>query len=177
MEKKLQAKKLILIYVFTALMIGIDQLTKYIAVYNIDRGHRNTVIKGFFYLTYCENTGAAWSILTGKTVFLAIVSLVSAAVICFILHHATSLPLGFGLGAILAGALGNMIDRFFRGFVVDFLDFDIFGYNFPIFNFADICVVCGCIGLALTVILSGDRKLLLRPKIFGKSKGDKDGNN
>lgn len=176
MEKKLGIKKLIPVYIFTVLMIGIDQLTKYFAAAYIPKGLRNTVIKGFFYFTYCENTGAAWSILTGKTFILGIVSFLAAAVICFLLSQATSAGLAFSMGAILSGALGNMIDRFARGYVIDFLDFDIFTYNFPIFNFADICVVCGCIGLAFVVIFSGNKKLILKPAFLSKGKKDNNEN-
>ena len=175
MEQKLGIKKLVFIYLFTLCLVGVDQLTKYLAASLIERGHRNTLIPGFFYFTYCENTGAAWSIFTGKTILLALVSLLAAAVICFILHHSTTMPLAFSLGLILAGAIGNMIDRFARGYVIDFLDFDIFRYNFPVFNFADMCVVIGCFLLAFVVIFTKNKKLLVRPS-FMRRKSEDGGN-
>ena len=105
------------------------------------------LIPNFFSITYVHNTGAAFSILSGNTFLIIIISLI----ILYLLYLFILKDNKYFICNILlvGGILSNLIDRIFRGYVIDYLDFNIFGYNFPIFNLADICIVIGSILLVL----------------------------
>jgi signal peptidase II len=94
----------------------------------------------------------AWSMLSGQQ---ALLSLVSAAAVCVMIWYLISKKpdrvTTVGIALMIGGAAGNLIDRLFIGAVRDFLDFYIFGYDFPIFNVADSCL---CIGVALIIVWS-----------------------
>jgi signal peptidase II len=101
-----------------------------------------------FYFTYVQNTGAAFGIFQDGTLPLGILSaVVSAAIIVYLVTRGRTMPLvqRYALSSILAGAIGNMIDRFRLGYVIDFIHFNIPGFSFPVFNVADSCVVIGAI--------------------------------
>lgn len=175
MKEHISIKKLIMIYGMAALMVTADQITKYVVSHHLTHGQKNTIIEGFFYLTHCSNTGGAWSIFSGNAVILGVISLISSLIVACMIFYCRNTLTAFSLGTILAGALGNMIDRFLHGYVVDFLDFVIFGYDFPVFNVADICIVLGSIGLILSVLLAGsDSQLFYRPKFLKSSKHRKE---
>lgn len=132
-------------------ILAFDQLTKFIvdAMMKIDQSI--PIIKGFFYLTYTRNTGAAWSILEGKMIFFYIITIIAVAGLWYFYKNTqedeklTRLAITF----MMAGAIGNFIDRIMFQYVRDFLDVLIFGYDFPIFNVADSFL---CIGVFLIVI-------------------------
>ena len=171
MKKHMNIKKLIIIYMMAAILVTIDQITKYAVSHHFAHGQKNSIIEGFFYLTHCSNTGGAWSIFSGNALILGIISLMAACMIAGLIFYSCNTLMAFSLGTVLAGAVGNMIDRFLHGYVIDFLDFIIFGYDFPVFNVADICVVCGGVGLILTVLFSGSNaQLFYRPKFFNSRK-------
>ena len=137
-------------YIFLCLFIvGADYITKIMAITYLKPTHTLPVIKDVFHLTYCENTGGAFSILSGNPHLLAGISLavIAAAVVYVIDKKPKSHLLMCSISMICAGGLGNVIDRIFKGYVVDFFDFRII--NFAIFNVADIFV---CVGMALLVI-------------------------
>ena len=127
-----------------------DQATKYWAAVALKNQNPIEIIKGFFYLTYAENSGAAWSIFQGQSWLFISIGCV-AIVALLIWYFKTTRPFSqFALVLMLAGAAGNLLDRFLiAGRVRDFLDFYIFGYDFPIFNVADSCLT---IGVALMFI-------------------------
>ncbi|MCI5774004.1 MAG: signal peptidase II [Erysipelotrichaceae bacterium] len=131
--------------ILSVAIIVIDQLTKYYFQINLALHDSIPVIKDFFYLTYAKNTGAGWSMFSGHTEILAFISLAMAG--CFIylyIKEAKENHLQLWCYSLLiAGALGNLIDRLYLGYVRDFLDFYLFGYDFPIFNVADIAVTFG----------------------------------
>ena len=134
----------------------LDQLAKIIIV-NLFSVHRGiTIIPGFFTLMYVQNTGAAWSILDGNRLFLIITSILALIVIYlfFIKKQELKKIEHVIYGILIGGILGNLFDRIFRGFVVDYLSFNIFGYPFPIFNLADIFIVCS-VFLILILTLRG----------------------
>ncbi len=139
-----------------ALLVGIDQLTKYLAVtYIKPHGTVNLLSIGeneWLNLTYKENTGAAFSILKDKQTFLIILtSIVILGVIILMLSKRvkkTSYIWCFSF--ITAGGIGNLIDRIVNNYVVDFIDFRII--KFAVFNFADICAVMGTFFLMLFYI-------------------------
>lgn len=134
----------------------IDQLIKIIIDTKLEITESIPVIHNFFNITYVKNNGAAFSILSGKINFLIILSIIALILLLYYLLKKINFNkfeiLSYSL--LLSGIMGNLIDRIFRNSVVDYLDFNIFGYPFPIFNFADICIVVGC----LILILFGGEK-------------------
>lgn len=142
------------IIILSIVLLVIDQVSKILAVKLIDINSSIEVIKSFFYLTYTHNTGAAFSILTGQRLLLILVAIVILVVIFNYLRknevEGKIDTLAFSL--IIGGSLGNLLDRIVRGYVIDFLDFKIFGYNFPVFNLADTFIVIGVFLLLITII-------------------------
>ena len=110
-----------------------------------------SVIDNFFNITVAHNTGAAWSILSGYRIFLICLSILELFIVynVFIKGQKLNKRDNIVLGILIGGILGNLYDRIAYGYVVDYLDFYIFGYNFPVFNLADACIVCSVI---LTII-------------------------
>ncbi len=128
-----------------AALIGVDQLIKHWAFTELQQLPTIPLIQDVLHLTYSENRGAAFSILYGKTELLMVMNTILLLVLLYLLVK-KKFPHPFAMGSItliFAGGLGNMIDRVIRegSFVVDYIDFRLI--NFAIFNFADICVVCG----------------------------------
>lgn len=147
---------------FVMLLVLVDQSSK-IVMKAISKIHPEsfTVIKDFFYITYAENTGAAFSILRGQRWFFVTMALiVSVLIIYYIIKHKPKTLEKISLQLILAGAIGNVIDRIVYGYVIDFLDFYIFGYDFPVFNIADSCITIGAILLIITELFIEDKRHL-----------------
>ena len=160
MNKKLRNKIIIFSIIFV-IGVVLDQVSKYIIKTNLEYLEEIPVIKGFFSISYVINTGAAWSFLNEHTWLLTIISILSCILCTYFLfskkYSKDNIFYTLGLSLVIAGGFGNLIDRaLFQG-VVDFLDFIIFGYDFPTFNIADICVVSGVIGLGIWMFQE-DRK-------------------
>lgn len=139
------------IYLIAGIGLLIDQITKILAhLYLNDI----KIIKNFFNLTYVENTGAAWGILDNNRIILICVSVIALLIVNKYINTEVSINklsiVSYGL--LLGGIFGNLLDRIFRGFVIDFLNFNIFGYNFPVFNIADSLIVIGIILMFIEVI-------------------------
>ncbi|MBR4462388.1 MAG: signal peptidase II [Erysipelotrichaceae bacterium] len=130
-------------------MIFADQFSKFFIVSHFALGQKLTVIENFFQITNVRNTGAGFSILTDQTAFLSAVSLLAVIALIYLLRKEKDLLTRISYLMIIAGAIGNLIDRFRLGYVVDFLDFYIFGYDFPVFNIADSFITVGCFLLIL----------------------------
>ncbi|MBE9047578.1 lipoprotein signal peptidase [Pleurocapsales cyanobacterium LEGE 10410] len=127
-----------------------DQITKYIVVRNFDSlGDTLPLWQNVFHLTYVVNTGAAFSFFRGQVEILRWVSLVVSVALIIFIWYSPRLTLleQLGYGFILSGAVGNGIDRFLFGYVVDFLDFRLI--NFPVFNFADVAINIGVLLLLI----------------------------
>ena len=125
----------------------IDLICKIIVSNLLDVNEVIVVIRNFFNITYVRNTGAAWSIFAGETLGLIVISLIIIALIIYYVSKnkfKSKLEL-FGYSLILGGAIGNLYDRIVYGYVIDFLDFNIFGYDYPIFNLADSFIFIGVI--------------------------------
>ncbi|QKY68969.1 signal peptidase II [Lentibacillus sp. CBA3610] len=150
---------MVLYYILALIIIAIDQLTKWIVVRTMELGEQITIIGNFFYLTSHRNSGAAWGILQGQMGFFYVVTvIVVIGLIYYMQKYAReSKLLAVALSLILGGAIGNFIDRLFRKEVVDFFDFIIFGYDYPIFNIADSALVVGVI-LVIIVTIIDERK-------------------
>ncbi|APH05330.1 signal peptidase II [Bacillus weihaiensis] len=138
-------------YIIAAVIIAIDQITKWYIVKNMELGENIPVIENFLYITSHRNTGAAWGILAGQMWFFYIITaIVIVGLIYYIQKYAReNKVMGLALGLMLGGAIGNFIDRLFRKEVVDFINTYIFSYNFPIFNVADSAL---CVGVGLLFI-------------------------
>lgn len=148
-------KKLFGIALTTVLL---DQIIKNALIFFMSFGKSITVIKGFFNITLIGNTGAAFSILSSNTILLIVISVVVLNVIYFGFIKGKKLTdfeqLSYGL--LIGGIMGNLIDRVVHMQVIDYLDFTFFGYNFPVFNLADIAIVVSMI-LIVFQIIKGDK--------------------
>ncbi|MEQ8104471.1 signal peptidase II [Enterococcus faecalis] len=144
---------LVVYFLISALLVGLDQWSKYLTVQNISLGETKEFIPGFFSLTHLRNTGAAWSLLEGKMIFFYVITVIVSVVIIYLLikNYKKSIWYSVGLSFVLAGAIGNFIDRVRLGYVVDMLQTDFM--NFPIFNVADSTLVVGVICIFIYLIL------------------------
>lgn len=128
----------------------IDRVVKILITNNFVLNVRNKVIDGFFYITNCHNKGAAFSLFSGNILFLVFVTLIVLYVIYKTIKKGNINNITkISYGILLGGILGNLFDRLFYGYVIDYLDFIIFKFDFAIFNIADICIVVGAIMLIL----------------------------
>ena len=144
---------LVVYFLISALLVGFDQWSKYLTVQNISLGETKEFIPGFLSLTHLRNTGAAWSLLEGKMIFFYVITGIVSVVIIYLLikNYKKSVWYSVGLSFVLAGAIGNFIDRVRLGYVVDMLQTDFM--NFPIFNVADSTLVVGVICIFIYLIL------------------------
>lgn len=150
-------KKRIIFIAFICLFI--DQFTKYLIISNFDVGTGKTIISSFFSIAYIRNTGAAWGFFSNGTLFLALISvlfLFFAIKYILDLENISKLS-SFSYGLLLGGVVGNLIDRIFRNYVIDFFSFTFFSYNFPVFNVAD-CFIVIAIILIIVESFIKDRK-------------------
>ena len=143
-----------MLYLISALLAGgliaLDQWVKWYVTVRIGVGGTPlSLIPHLIELTYAQNTGGAWSLLRQHTWLLAVVSaVVIAAILVVLALRKVRHPFGvLTLAVVLAGAAGNLIDRIRLGYVVDM--FHTLFMDFPIFNVADICIVCGGIVFCL----------------------------
>ena len=142
-------------------IVALDQWSKWMIKTSYNLYQSEPIIEGFFYFTYVTNDGMAFglSFHGGKTILL-IVTLILTGVIMWMLWKEKNSHnlIRYGLTLILAGAIGNMIDRILYGKVVDFLDIMIGSFNWYIFNVADSAVTSGMILFILHTIIVGEKK-------------------
>ena len=140
---------LILILSFTIVIL--DQFTKHLIRSNMTIGDMITVIPGFFSITYIRNTGAAWGMMSGFNSLLILLSVVMLAVLVIFRRSfiTDTLIHKIAAGLMIAGIVGNLIDRMRLSYVVDFLHFYIGKHQFPSFNVADSAI---CIGVGIYII-------------------------
>lgn len=136
-------------YMLAALLIVVDQLSKWAILQNFDLYEEKILLPGFLSLFYIQNRGAAWGIFEGRMIFFYIITVFVVGYLIYMFHKekTDSKLVGVSFSLILAGAIGNFIDRLVNGFVVDMFRLDFI--NFPIFNVADMCLT---IGVALMLI-------------------------
>ena len=139
---------------FVILLVVLDQASKiYLTLVNKTSPIDLEVIRGFFRITYTCNDVAAFSILKGKRVFFIIMTIVVVfLIVYYLLKNKVYWVEKYSLLLIISGAVGNLIDRIMYGYVIDFLDFIIFGYDFPVFNIADSFITIGAIGLIISIL-------------------------
>lgn len=121
----------------------IDQVVKILVSNTLELNKSIEIVKNFLSITYVQNDGAAWSLFSGNRFFLIAITLVTITLIYFFLIKDRNLKkldiIVYGL--LLGGIIGNLIDRVIFGYVIDYLDFYLFNYNYPVFNLADTFIV------------------------------------
>lgn len=139
-----------IIILISILTLSIDILTKQLVINFMIEHQSISIIKNFFSITFAKNTGVAFSLLEGKVPLVIIMT--SIIIILILKNIKTTNSNKYEIicyGLIIGGALGNLIDRIIYGYVIDFLDFNLFGYSFPIFNLADTAIVIGILTLII----------------------------
>lgn len=138
--------------IIASLVVILDQIAKLLVIYNIGPTDCFHIIPKLFDFVYVKNTGAAFSMLSNNTGFLSIISIIFCVGVLLYWYKKkpASTLLKLSLCLLFAGALGNAIDRIFRGFVVDFISTAFM--NFPVFNIADIAITFGAILLIIYFI-------------------------
>lgn len=141
-------KKLGILSIF---FVVIDQVIKLIVKSNIGLNTDIKIIDNFFYLSHVHNDGAAFSMFSGNIIFLIIITIIALVAIymIFIKDKKLSNIYIILISMLIGGILGNFIDRIVYNYVIDYLSFIIFDYYFPVFNFADICIVVSIISIVI----------------------------
>ena len=145
-------------FILGVVILILDQLTKILLI------NKNlSVIPNFLSLTYTENTGGAFGALNSNTILITIISfIIIIGIIVFIVIKKDEIHNFYPYTLVLAGSIGNLIDRLFRGKVVDFIDVNLF--NFPNFNIADICIVIGIFWIVIELIIKIARESIVESK-------------
>lgn len=151
---------LYVLYLLTiVVLVSADQFSKFLIAKNIIENKQIILIKNFFNITYVKNFGAGFSILQNQTIFLVVITIIAIVFVTYLLIKSKNNE-AFNRVCyllIIGGAIGNLIDRLTLGYVVDFLDFYIFTYDFPVFNLADCFLTVGCFLLIISILLENKR--------------------
>ena len=158
-------KKSLFILIVILILTIIDQIIKYLVVSNISIGSEKIIIDNFLKFIYIRNTGAAFGILSGNIIFLIFITVL---LIFYIVNEMkkninNNLSL-LSFSLILSGALGNLIDRVVRGYVVDYIPFTLFNREMSVFNLADTYITIGVILLIYIVIKEGKNERISSSK-------------
>lgn len=151
---KAKGKRFLIFLLVFALLLVLDQYTKYLAVAYLKGGDSINLIENVLELSYVANTGAAWGMLSGRKYTILAMGVIILIVLLFCLFkipdHKKYNALYYVAGAMISGAVGNMIDRIRYGYVVDFIYFSLI--DFPVFNVADICITLSVGALAVIIL-------------------------
>jgi signal peptidase II len=149
-------KRKLFYFLFILFWIFIDQATKLIVAGSVNLYESVRLIPGFFNITVIHNKGAIFGFFsqTGNQLVYVLLTLASFAALGLVVYYFFKTPpaeklMKISLSLVLAGALGNLIDRIFRGYVIDFLDFYVEKWHWPFFNVADSCITIGACLLIL----------------------------
>ena len=147
----MKKSNIILSSLLVSVLLGLDLLFKYLVSTYLTTVN---IIDNFFSLTYVLNDGAAFSLFASRTYLLILIALICLFFIIYELkNNLDDRMLSIGYSLALAGLLGNFLDRLIDGYIIDYLSFKILGYNYPIFNFADILIVVGIVIVIIKEIL------------------------
>lgn len=151
-----RAKKILILVAVLGLVL-LDRYVKHRVQDGFTLGESLPIIENVFHITYVRNTGAAFNMFSGMQ-FMTFILPSLITVVCFVallvLYRRDDCFLMFAVGLILSGGIGNLIDRFSLGYVVDMFDFRVF----PVFNVADICVTCGCALIVIWALIVEPRR-------------------
>lgn len=145
--------------ILVAILIALDQVSKYIIDNNFFEGDTLGVITDFFHITYVKNRGIAFGMFQGKLDIISIATVIAIiAIIYYLYKDRNKMPIleKIGFNFILAGAIGNMIDRVARGFVIDMIDFR--GIWAFVFNLADVWINIGVLLILLEYFFDNKKK-------------------
>ena len=148
------------IYIIGFIGVLVDQISKIVIDKMLELNESIKVIDSFFNITYVRNTGAAWGMFSNNTLLLALISIIFLYfLIKFVNENKNDLNIlsTLSFGFIIGGLIGNLIDRVVRTYVIDFFDFNIFGYDFPVFNIADILIVVAVFLLIIESFVGVDK--------------------
>jgi len=142
---------------FSLVFLIIDQIIKFYLSSKMILNQSTILIKNFLNINYVRNTGAAFSLFRDRTWLLIIIGIIAVISLMIYINKLGDLNDYdmFSYSLLLGGILGNLIDRIIHGYVIDYISLNIFGYHFPVFNFADVCIVVG-VGLILISMIKGD---------------------
>ena len=146
-------KKILFIVFIILISICIDQIVKQVIIKNILNSSIE-IINGVLNFTYVENTGGAYGIGSNNILMFIIINVIIIGILMkFVISKRDEInnALLIAISLIIAGGIGNLIDRIFRGYVIDFIDINPV-FKYPVFNIADIFVVTGCIVIAIDLI-------------------------
>ena len=147
------------ILAISTIVLLLDQLSKGLIDAFLNLGETIPVIKNFFNIHYINNYGAAWSILEGKNYIIIAFTFVALIIIYrYMYSFKRNKRNNIAFGLLTGGIVGNLIDRVFFGHVRDFFEFNIFGYDFPIFNISDIAIVLGIFLLIIAIFKGEDER-------------------
>ncbi len=146
-------------YVIAIFILLFDQLSKSLIEIYFKLNESFVIVKDFFSITVAHNTGGAWSILNNHSYLFIIFSVVALIVLIrFMFQFKNNLRNNIAFACTVAGIMSNLADRLFLGYVRDFLDFTVLGYDYPIFNIADIAIVVGVLLLIVAIVKGEDKK-------------------
>ena len=153
-ESKFKIRVYVLPIIIIGLLTALDQLTKFIITSSFTLYESRPVIKNVFSLTYIRNTGTAWGLFQGQRVIFLIIAAIILVLSFYIMGNIVGqkryIWAEISIILLVSGAIGNMIDRYNLGYVIDFLHFELI--DFPVFNLADIFVVCSMILLIILIM-------------------------
>jgi len=157
-------KKYFPLIIIFLIIVLIDQITKFYIASNFELYQSIEIIRGFFNITYIRNSGVAFGMfsnLKGSFIQIVFIAIYIIAIISIlILYRETHGYSHIALSLIFSGAIGNLIDRIFRGEVVDFMDFHWQNYHWPAFNVADSCITVGVGLLMISIIISNEQRAM-----------------
>jgi len=149
--------KILISFIFIILMIIFDQLTKILVINNLSVNESFIIISNFFKFCYIKNYGISFGIFSGKSIMIVLLTIIIIGYMIYEnIKNESSKLLNVSTLLILGGAFGNLYDRIFRGYVVDYVSFTIFGNEMAIFNLADIFITFGVIIYIVCLFMEGN---------------------
>ncbi len=146
-------------YVIAIFILLFDQISKSLIEIYFKLNESFVIVKDFFNITVAHNTGGAWSILNNHSYLFIVFSVIALIVLIrFMFQFKNNLRNNIAFACTVAGIMSNLADRLFLGYVRDFLDFKVLGYDYPIFNIADIAIVVGVLLLIVAILKGEDKK-------------------